>query len=44
VVPWYQYFIKGKNILKTFIDDFFRKILLYTMKSKFGVLDKRKME
>jgi len=43
VVPWDKYFIKGQNILKTFIDDFFRKKMFYTMKSKFGVLDKFKI-
>jgi hypothetical protein len=43
VVPWDQYFIKGQNILKTFIDDFLKKILLCTMKFKFGVLDKLKI-
>jgi hypothetical protein len=43
VIPLDQYFIKGQNILKTLINDFLRKILLYTMKFKYGVLDKFKI-
>jgi len=33
----------GAKYFLTFIDDFFRKTFLYTMKTKFGVLDKLKV-
>jgi hypothetical protein len=35
--------MEGKNILKNFIDDFYKKTFLYTMKTKFGVFDKLKV-
>jgi len=38
--PMATIFHGGAKYFLTFIDDFFRKTFLYTMKIKFGVLDK----